>query len=74
MQPQTLTPAGKERLLEQLNAALAFVKAQPTTTPCAGCEHGSRHSGAHCDFFGRDVPAEWQNQSGCRHWLEPLPF
>lgn len=69
-QPQILTPPQRDRLLEDLQTAIAAVRAIPTATPCASCEY---HGNGHCDKWLADIPPE-HLASGCDEWLEEIPF
>ncbi len=66
----SLTPAGKARMLAQLEEMVAAVKALPEYTPCVLCDW---FEGGNCKQWKTAVPAEAQD-AGCSEWIEKLPF
>ena len=66
----SLTPAGKARLLTQLEEMALAVKALPTITPCVLCDWFEANN---CKHWKQPVPLEAQ-AVGCSEWIEKVPF
>jgi len=66
----SLTPAGKARLLSQLEEMSLAVKSLPTITPCVLCDW---FEGGNCKQWKQSVPLEAQAE-GCSEWMEKVPF
>lgn len=65
-----MNKAKRDRLVEELEAAILALKSMPVTTPCVDCIH---MAGSFCTHWNAEVPPEAQ-AAGCHHWEESIPF
>lgn len=70
MTPAAFTPARKKSAIEELELLLQSVRAMPTVTPCAACDHFD--SGL-CRHWKADVPEDVR-VAGCDHFTDLVPF
>lgn len=74
MQVSTMTPAQRDRAIEQLQVAIRVVQAAPVVTPCGECMYfDSFNGGGMCERWKAVVPVE-HRAAGCASWAEGVPF
>lgn len=67
----TMTPAQRDRVIDQLQHSIQVLRHISVVTPCAECAHFN--GGSLCEKWNAPVPPE-ARADGCGEWEEGVPF